>query len=114
LPNLPSELDIVVLRPSNQVMEDDPRYGPQFRADFRVRRGHVLTWLHYLKANHPDYRWIKISPARLDTLPVDDDISSSFPSIVDESIVVESPVIDPLVTADLPPAKNPVCEKGMH
>ncbi|PVH68415.1 hypothetical protein DL98DRAFT_391768, partial [Cadophora sp. DSE1049] len=26
LPNLPSELDIVVLRPSNQVMEDDPRY----------------------------------------------------------------------------------------
>jgi hypothetical protein len=27
LPNLPSELDIVVLRPSDQVMEDDPRYN---------------------------------------------------------------------------------------
>jgi hypothetical protein len=26
LPNLPSELDIVVLRPSNQVIEDDPKY----------------------------------------------------------------------------------------
>src|ERR1700729_814685 len=26
LPNLPSELDIVVLRPSNRVMETDPRY----------------------------------------------------------------------------------------
>ena len=69
LPNLPSELDIIVLRPSNQVMEDDPRYRSQFRADFRVRKGRVLTWLHYLKANHPDYRWIKISPERLNTLP---------------------------------------------
>jgi hypothetical protein len=103
LPNLPSELDIVVLRPSNQVMEDDPRYQSQFRADFRVRRGHVLTWLHYLKANHPDYRWIKISTARLNTLPVDNDISSSFPSIVDESIVEKPPVTDPTVAADLPP-----------
>jgi hypothetical protein len=26
LPNLPSELDIVVLRPSDQVIESDPRY----------------------------------------------------------------------------------------
>jgi hypothetical protein len=104
LPNLPSKLDIVVLRPSNQVMQDDPRYRSQFRADFRVRRGHVLTWLqHYLKTNHPDYRWIRIFPERLDTLPVDDDISSSFPSIVDESIVEEPPVMDPPVAADLPP-----------
>jgi hypothetical protein len=102
LPNLPSELDIVVLRPSNQVMEDDPRYQPQFRADFRVRRGHVLTWLHYLKANHPDYRWIKISTARLNTLPVDNDISSSFPSIVDESIVEEPPVTDPQLRPTCP------------
>jgi len=30
LPNLPTELDIVVLRPSDQVMENDPRYRPQF------------------------------------------------------------------------------------
>jgi hypothetical protein len=43
LPNLPSELDIVVLRPSSQVIEDNPRYRSQFRADFRVRKGHVLT-----------------------------------------------------------------------
>jgi hypothetical protein len=26
LPNLPAELDIVVLRPSDQVVKDDPRY----------------------------------------------------------------------------------------
>jgi hypothetical protein len=43
LPNLPSELNIVVLRPSDQVIEHDPRYRSQFRAEFRVQRGHVLT-----------------------------------------------------------------------
>src|SRR3979411_2487982 len=31
LPNLPSELDIVVLRPYTQVMEEDPRYSSTFR-----------------------------------------------------------------------------------
>ena len=104
LPNLPSELDIVILRPSNQVMEDDQRYQSQFRADFRVRKGHILTWLRYLKANYPDYRYITISPERLNTLPIDGDISLSFPSIIDESIVVlDAPVTDPPVTADLPP-----------
>ena len=87
LPNLPSELDIVVLRPSDQVMESDPRYRSQFRADFRVRRGHVLTWLRYLKANHPDYRYITISSDRMDALPVDGDISSSFVTVVDDTSV---------------------------
>ena len=106
LPNLPSELDIVVLRPSDQVMEEDPRYRSQFRADFRVHRAHVLTWLRYLKANHPDYRWVNISPERLNALPVDGDISSSFPSIVDESIVEDPPTADPPVTADLPPPNS--------
>ena len=45
LPNLPSELDVVVLRPSNRVMEGDPWYQRQFRSDFRVRKGYVITWL---------------------------------------------------------------------
>src|SRR5271155_2705757 len=42
LPNLPSELDIVPLQPSNHVMENDPQYQRQFRSDFRVRIGHVV------------------------------------------------------------------------
>src|SRR5271168_4982274 len=101
LPNLPSELDIVVLRPSDQVMESDPRYRSQFRADFRVRRGHVLTWLRYLKANHPDYRYITISADRMDALPVDSDISSSFVTVVDDTSV-EEPVPEQPVSGDLP------------
>lgn len=82
LPNPPSELDIVVLRPSNQVMESDWRYRHQFRSAFRVRKGHVLTWLQYLKVNHPDYQYDTISLDRLDAFPVDDDVSLSLVSII--------------------------------
>ncbi|KID81448.1 ATP-dependent DNA helicase PIF1 [Metarhizium guizhouense ARSEF 977] len=82
LPNLPSELDIVVLRPSNQVMENDQRYQRQFRSSFRVRKGRIVAWLQYLKVNHPDYQRVTISLNRLDTLPVDDDVSLSFVSII--------------------------------
>lgn len=62
LPNLPAELDVVVLRPSARVVQDDPRYQRQFRSDFRVRKGRVLTWLRFLKEHHPDYQYITISP----------------------------------------------------
>jgi Domain of unknown function (DUF6570) len=62
LPNLPSELDVVVLRPSDQVMQDDPRYQRQFRSDFRVRKGRIITWLRFLREHHPDYQYITISP----------------------------------------------------
>jgi hypothetical protein len=103
LPNLPFKLNIVLLRSSNQVIEDDLKYRFQFRADFRVRKGHVLTWLCYLKANHPDYRYITISLDRLEALPINGDISSSFPSIVDESIAAEESSV---VTADLPPSNS--------
>ncbi|KIE03504.1 ATP-dependent DNA helicase PIF1, partial [Metarhizium majus ARSEF 297] len=89
LPNLPSELDIVVLRPSNQVMENDQRYQRQFRSSFRVRKGRIVAWLQYLKVNHPDYQRVTISLNRLDTLPVDDDVSLSFVSIINNPSNVE-------------------------
>jgi hypothetical protein len=90
LPNLPSELDIVVLRPSNQVMESDQRYQRQFRSTFRVRKGHVLTWLQYLKVNRPDYQHVTISLNRLDTLPVDDDVFLSFVSVINNPLNEEA------------------------
>jgi hypothetical protein len=43
LPNLPSELDIVLLRPPEGSTDDDGRYRRQFRTDFRVCRQCVLT-----------------------------------------------------------------------
>jgi hypothetical protein len=102
LPNLPSELDIVLLRPSNRVLESESRYQRQFRTDFRVRRGHILAWLRYLKANHPDYQYITISPERINTLPVDDDISSSLASIIDNTLDIDTLP----VSADLPPPNS--------
>src|SRR5277367_1784450 len=89
LPNLLSKLDIVVLQLSNRVMESDPRYQRQFRSDFQVCKGYVLTWLCYLKTNHPDYPYITISLDRLDALLIDGNISSSITSIIDDNIVEE-------------------------
>jgi hypothetical protein len=56
LPNLPSELNILLLRPS-QESTGDTRYTRQFTRDFRVRRLAVTTWLRYLKRCNPDYRY---------------------------------------------------------
>jgi hypothetical protein len=102
LPNLPSELDIVVLRPPDKVMESDSRYRRQFRSAFRVRKGHILTWLRYLKAHHPDYQHVAVSLDRLDALPVDDDVSSSFMSIIDSPLSEEARA-QPISTENAPP-----------
>jgi len=104
LPNLPSELDIVVLRPSDQVIGGDSRYQRQFQSDFRVRKGRVITWLQFLKGPHPDYRYITISLDRLNALPVDDDVSSSFASILDSDPVDKGQ--DQPISADLPPPNS--------
>jgi ATP-dependent DNA helicase PIF1 len=98
LPNLPEELDIVLLRPPAQY-SDEPRYQRQFRMDFRVRRQHVLTWLYFLKANHPDYRHVLISADRVAALPDDGDVSSSCAYITDDTLDLTGPV----ETLDDPP-----------
>jgi len=104
LPNLPSELDIVVLRPSDRVLENDPRYQLQFRTDFRVRKGRVITWQRFLKDGHPDYRYITVSLDRINTLPVDEDISLSFASVIDHELGGAVPDLPPI--ADLPPPNS--------
>jgi hypothetical protein len=91
LPSLPSELDIVLLLPPAS-HADDPRYRRQFQADFRVRRQHILTWLSFLKTNHPGYRYITISTDRVTALPVDGDVSSSVIYITDETLGLDGPV----------------------
>lgn len=104
LPNLPSELDIVVLRPSDRVVESDPRYQHQFRSDFRVRKGRVITWLRFLKDHHPDYRYITVSLDRINALPVDEDVSSSFASVVDHDTGEGGQ--DQPILADVPPPNS--------
>ncbi|KIX09923.1 uncharacterized protein Z518_01004 [Rhinocladiella mackenziei CBS 650.93] len=107
LPNLPAELDVVVLRPSDRVVEHDLRYRRQFRSDFRVRKGHVMTWLRFLQAHHPDYRYVTISPDRIDAQPIDGDISSSFLALIDDtSMGEEPPAPEQPVSAELPPPNS--------
>jgi len=88
LPNLPSELDIVLLRPPAR-HADDVRYRRQFQTGFRVRRQHVLTWLYFLKANHSDYRHITISIDRATALPVNSNISLSVTYITDNTLSLD-------------------------
>jgi hypothetical protein len=92
LPNLPTELEIVLLRPSTA---GSSRYQRQFRADFRVRKSNVLAWLRYLKAHNPDYRYINISMERVNALPEDADISSSLQVINEPATEPEDVEPDP-------------------
>jgi hypothetical protein len=105
LPNLPSELDVVVLWPSDRVVQTDLRYQRQFRTDFWVRKGCVITWLQFLKAHNPDYQHVTISPNRINALPIDSDISVLFTAIItnDTGVREEPPVPEPPVTGELPP-----------
>ena len=80
LPNLPEELDIVLLCPLRQAV-DDPRFQRQFIHDFRIRKGCILTWLRFLKAHHPDYRYITICNDRVQSLPDDSDVSHLLPTL---------------------------------
>jgi hypothetical protein len=51
-----------------------------------------LTWLYFLKANHPDYRYVTISTDRVTALPVDGDVSSSVACITDNTLDLGRPV----------------------
>ena len=104
LPDLPSELDIVDLRPSDRAAHDDPRYQRQFRTEFRIRRGRVLHWLRFLKEHHPDYRYVSTSTARVAALPLDGDVSSTFPAADDVAGAEGHPLApDEPVAAEFPP-----------
>ncbi|KAF7137062.1 hypothetical protein CNMCM5793_006913 [Aspergillus hiratsukae] len=70
LPLLPSDLEVILLRPLNT--DSDPHMRRRFVKDFRVRRQHVLDWLCFLRRHHPGYKDIEISGDALSQLPVND------------------------------------------
>lgn len=61
-----------------------------------------MQWLSFLKANHPDYRWVKIYTAPIQALPVDGDVSSSFPAVVDDPPPEDGTENNPMAD-ELPP-----------
>jgi len=106
LPLLLSELDIVLLQLSKSVMGHDSRYQRQFQANFRVRRGCVLTWLHFLKTHHPDYWHITISPMWIEALPIDDDVLPFITMLFEDDLSEEWPRLETNPDLGGPPASQ--------
>ena len=59
LPSLPSELQVVMLKPSSKGAKNSATHRT-FERDFQVHRDNVETWLKYLIEHHPDYRNLNI------------------------------------------------------
>lgn len=72
LPLLPTDLDIVILRPPHS--EQTPQMNRQFRTRFRIRRRVVLEWLRFLQRNHPGYSDMVLNEVNLSQLPEDGSI----------------------------------------
>lgn len=87
LPLLPSELDVILLRPPNA--SEHAHLDRQFRRQFRVRRRCLQAWLDFLRHSHPGYRDITVCQKRISVLPEDGDV-------LDEVAAVD--VTDPLST----------------
>ncbi|KJZ74108.1 hypothetical protein HIM_06354 [Hirsutella minnesotensis 3608] len=85
LPLLPTELDVILLRPPNA--GEHAHLNRQFRRQFRIRRRCLQQWLDFLSNNHPGYRDITVCQKRMSVLPEDGDV-------LDQVATVE--VTDPL------------------
>ena len=67
LPRLPTELDILVVRPT--AVKGGEYLGQRFTKRYTVRRSAIVQWLYFLKVNHPDYYNIEIYSIWLTSLP---------------------------------------------
>ena len=82
LPSLPSELQILVLKPSSSSIKDSAVHK-EFDRTFRVRRQNVEIWLKFLIDSHPDYSGLSIDADRLSQLPDNDTIFHQLSTIED-------------------------------
>ncbi len=92
LPSLPSELQVLLLKPATSAAEDS-NANRQFERIFRVRRRNVEVWLAFLREHHLDYANIVIDAERLSQLPQENSILDRLPCILqnenDEETVTE-------------------------
>lgn len=71
LPNLPSDLPLMIVRKPNANL-------PNGFSEFKVNRAHIIQWLVFLKQNNPHYKDIDISLVRerANSIPEDGSIES--------------------------------------
>jgi ATP-dependent DNA helicase PIF1 len=81
LPLLPSQLDIIVLKPARSEKDDAEAIERQFKKDFKVRRGAVCMWLNHLRLHHPGYRDVEINDYALAQLPEAASVHDQFVEI---------------------------------
>jgi ATP-dependent DNA helicase PIF1 len=98
---LPSDLDIIIIRPAGY--KRDLKMRKQFRKDFCVRKHVVRWWLEHLKQHHEGYRTINVAWDNLDALPDD--------AFVDDELIIheiadEDGDGDPSATAAAAAAKE--------
>ena len=81
LPSLPTELQVVILKPSSSTVNDSAVHR-EFGKAFRVQRKNVEMWLDFLIIHHPDYRDIVIDQERLSQLPGDATVIDAFSTVL--------------------------------
>ena len=89
LPRLPSECNIILLKPAGAKNLENSDTFRKFKVDFRVRRDYVSRWLSYLRQNHAGYRQterfhtqeLTCDSGLLDQLPEDDYVLDSISTV---------------------------------
>ena len=100
LPRLPTELDILVVRPI--AVEGSQYLSRRFTKRYTVKRSAIALQLYFLKANYPNYRDVEIYSTRLISLPKNSSILNQLPYInkseSNNSAPIQRPAINPLPT----------------
>lgn len=122
LPWLPSELDILILKPAGATESENSLYHRQFQKDFKVRRRSVQIWLEYLCEHHPDYGQYQVTLRRnrLNQLPEDGSVIDQVATIIepesDQSeldITARDQVLEQLLDEDVIDDHDERLETGM-
>lgn len=88
LPSLPTELQVVILKPSSSSVNDSAVHR-EFAKTFRVQRKNVEMWLEFLVNNHPDYKDVVIDEERLSQLPYDETVIDAFSTMLHDEVEVD-------------------------
>lgn len=89
LPSLPTELQVIILKPSSASAKDSAPHQA-FANTFRVRRKNVEVWLNFLVVHHLDYQNIMVDQERLSQLPEDETVMDELETVVHDKEEGES------------------------
>jgi hypothetical protein len=109
LPRLPTELDILVVRPA--AVEGGEYLSRRFTKRYTVRRSAIAQWLYFLKVNHPNYRDVEICSTWLTSLPENGSVLDQLPHINESESDSSGPTAHPTASMQRPPAINPLPAK---